>query len=211
MGQVYEDRLYVSLDELGFDAENATNRGKMRRNNYDYDTKVFKSKNLETERKRREKLSSRLLMLRSLMNKATIVEDAITYINMLQDKVQSLTQELQEMEATSEEITEPKRDEFNASEEMKKWGTLIQEEVQVTKIGGNKMWVKMIIEKKRGRFKKLMETMNTSGIELIDTNVTTINGAFLITTCMQGLDEKTREVQQTEELLLDIISGTQSN
>ena len=43
----------------------------------------------------------------------------------------------------------------------------------------------MIIEKKWGRFKKLMEAMHTFGIELIDTNFTTIKGAHLVTTFMQ--------------------------
>ncbi|TKY59374.1 Transcription factor DYT1 [Spatholobus suberectus] len=126
MGHVYEDRLCVSLDELCFNAENGSNTERMSRKNYDYDTKMFKSKNLETERRRREKLSTRLLMLRSFvpiitnMNKATIVEDAIMYIKKLQDTVDSLRQELREMEATSEEIAEPKKDEFDAAEEMKK-------------------------------------------------------------------------------------------
>lgn len=37
-----------------------------RKRNYDDNTKEFKSKNLEVERRRREKLSRRLLMLRSI-------------------------------------------------------------------------------------------------------------------------------------------------
>ncbi|TKY59373.1 hypothetical protein E2542_SST16462 [Spatholobus suberectus] len=65
----------------------------------------------------------------------------------------------------------------------------------------------MIIEKKRGRVKELMEAMDTFGIELIDTNVKTTKGAFLISTCMQGMDGETREAQETKELLLDIISA----
>ena len=60
----------------------------------------------------------------------------------------------------------------------------------MTQIDGNKLWVKIIIEKKRGRFKKLMEAMNTFDIELIDTNVTTTKGAFLITTCIQVINSR---------------------
>ncbi|KHN47587.1 Transcription factor DYSFUNCTIONAL TAPETUM 1 [Glycine soja] len=86
----------------------------MRKKNYECDTQVFKSKNLEVERRRREKLSTRLLMLRSLMNKATIVEDAITYIETQQNIVQSLSYELHEMEATSEEI-KPKKEEIDVA------------------------------------------------------------------------------------------------
>lgn len=56
------------------------------------------------------------------MNKATIIDDAITYIKKLQEEVVSLTQELQEVEVTLE-ISKPKVDELvDAAEEMKKWG-----------------------------------------------------------------------------------------
>jgi len=61
----------------------------------------------------------------------------------------------------------------------------VQEEVRVAQIDGNKLWVKIIIEKKRGRFRKLMEALNNFSIELIDTNLTTTKGAFLITSCIQ--------------------------
>ncbi|OIV93168.1 hypothetical protein TanjilG_20830 [Lupinus angustifolius] len=209
MGHACDDRLYMSLDELlDFNGENGSNRKMMGKKNYDNgETTVFKSKNLETERRRREKLSSRLLMLRSLMNKLTIVDDAITYIKVLQDKVQNLSKKLYEMDATLEaEIPEPKILEIDAAQEMKNWG--IQEEVRVTQIDGNKLRVKMVIEKKRGRLGKLMEAMNGLGIEFIDTNVTTIKGAFLITACIKGMDGETLEAQQTEEVLIDINSAT---
>ncbi|XP_057421731.1 transcription factor DYT1-like [Lotus japonicus] len=207
MGHVYQDRLSISMEELC--SENGSSRGRMGRKSYDDDTRTFKSKNLETERKRREKLSSRLLMLRSLvpiitnMNKETIIDDSITYIKKLQDEVESLTRELPGIEANSKEVAKPKVDQFDAAEEMKKWG--IQEEVQVTKIDGNKLWVKMIIENKRGGFKNLVQSLDTYGIELIDTNVTAMKGALLITTCIQGMHGETLEVNQTEQFLLGIL------
>ncbi|XLR58746.1 hypothetical protein HN51_013127 [Arachis hypogaea] len=218
MGNLYDNRLTVSVDELYFNAENSSinKRGRMGRRNYDADdTVVYKSKNLETERRRRQKLSDRLLMLRSLvpiitnMNKATIIEDAITYIKNLKDKVDSLTRELQEIEATSETtLVEPKTNETNNGEAMKEWG--IKEEVRVTNIDGKKLWLKMIIEKKKGRFTQLMDAIHSFGIELIDTNVTTMKGALLITASIQGMDGEALVVQQTKELMLDIINSTHS-
>ncbi|MED6144378.1 hypothetical protein PIB30_015160 [Stylosanthes scabra] len=209
MGNPYENRLSVSVDELYFNAENSgiNNRGRMGRRNYNADdTVVYKSKNLETERRRRQKLSDRLLMLRSLMNKATIIEDAITYIKNLKDKVDSLTLELQEIEATSETLAEPKTNQTNNGEDMKEWG--IKEEVRVTNIDGKKLWLKMIIEKKKGRFTQLMDVIHSFGIELIDTNITTMKGALLITASIQGMDGEALVVQQTKELMLDIINST---
>lgn len=55
----------------------------------------------------------------------------------------------------------------------------------MSQIDGNKLLAKIIIEKKRGTFKKLIEAMSTFGIELVDTSVTTAKGAFLITSCIQ--------------------------
>ncbi|KAH1103274.1 hypothetical protein GLYMA_13G250200v4 [Glycine max] len=141
--------------------ENVSSRQRMsRKRNYDDDTRVYKSKNLEIEGRRREKLSASLLMLRG-----TIIVDAITYIEKLQ--------------------YEAKIDEIDAVEDMKNWG--IQAEVRVAKIDENKLWVKIIIEKKRGRFSKLMEALNNFGIELIDTNLATTKGASLITSCIQAI------------------------
>jgi len=63
------------------------------------------------------------------MNKATIIEDAITYIEKLQDKVQSLSQELHQMEATSEETAEAKIDEIDAAQDMKNLGIQVLYEI----------------------------------------------------------------------------------
>ncbi|KAJ1396603.1 Myc-type, basic helix-loop-helix [Sesbania bispinosa] len=204
----YEDEMpCVSLEEFSLATDNGSSKGRMGgKRNYDDETREYKSKNLETERRRREKLSSRLLILRSLMNKATIIDDAITYIKKMQDKVQSLSQELHQMEATSEETAETKIDEIDAAEDMKKWG--IQAEIRVAQIKGNKLWVKIIIEQKRGRFNKLMEAMNNFDIEFIDINLTTTKGAFLITGCIQGNDEEGLAVHQIKNLLQDIINDT---
>ncbi|KAK7412236.1 hypothetical protein VNO78_03686 [Psophocarpus tetragonolobus] len=206
-----DDRLCVSMEEFFLASENGCSTQRMgRKRSYDDDTREYKSKNLEIERRRREKLSRRLLMLRSInpiisnMNRGTIIVDAITYIEKLQHEVQSLSHQLHQIEATSKETAKVKTHEIDAVEEMKNWG--IQEEVSVAQINENKLWVKIIIEKKRERFSKLMEALNNFGIELMDTNLTIAKGAFLITSCIQGKDDKKLEIHQTKNLLQDIIS-----
>lgn len=126
------------------------------------DSKRFKSKNLDAERKRRQKLSDRLLELRSLvpnitnaiissfstlsflfiiqshhhslpslcncfqMNKATIITDAITYIEELQGTVRNLSDLLYQIDASMEGQLEihnhSKEITTDNAEEMKKWG-----------------------------------------------------------------------------------------
>ncbi|KAK2383230.1 hypothetical protein P8452_38434 [Trifolium repens] len=138
------------------------------------------------------------------MTKDSVIEDAITYTKKLQYEVDYLTQELCAMqeEEKLEERAEPKINEFSAAEEMKNWG--IQEEVQVEKISENKLWIKIIIEKNTGRFMKLMETMNGLGIEMIEANVTTIKGAYLIITSIKGIGF---DIDQAKHLLADIIKS----
>ncbi|CAN6552898.1 unnamed protein product [Malus baccata var. baccata] len=228
------DSVSCVLDELCL-AEGGSRGGRMGRRRHNNGGE-FKSKNLVAERKRREKLSGRLLALRALvpnitnMNKATIVEDAITYIQELQQKVNFLKDQLFEMEESSEETLQPNKEETHAAEEMK-FG--IQTEVNVTKIDGNKLWVKTVLEKKRGGFTKLMEAMTGFGFELTDTSVTTSNGVMMVSSCItvshgknkesseilpapevninsnefQGFCCDKLEVEQTRELMLEIING----
>lgn len=56
------------------------------------------------------------------MNKASIIEDAITYMQKLQNEVKSLTEELHDMGGTKEKKSEPKRSGSAAEAEMKNWG-----------------------------------------------------------------------------------------
>ncbi|KAL6197547.1 hypothetical protein ACLB2K_033155 [Fragaria x ananassa] len=142
----------------------------------------------------------------SWMNKATIVDDAITYIYELQKEVNMLQEQLFEMEALSSlEVPEPKprKEETDAAEEMKKSG--IQADVSVTQIDGDKLWIKVVFAKKRGGFTKLIEAMTEFGFELNDTSVTTSNGAMLVSSW--GFHCNTLPVEQTRELMLDIING----
>ncbi|KAK4858942.1 hypothetical protein QYF36_024209 [Acer negundo] len=184
-----------------------------RRQTYD-DSTEFKSKNLHAERRRRQKLSDRLLTLRSLvpiitnMNKASIIEDAITYVEVLQRDVKILSDQLLEMESTSEEKEKTIRidDQINNADdhqEMKKNG--IEEDVEVTKINGKKLWMKIVFGKKRGRFTKLLEAMTYLGFEMTDTNVTACNGAILVSASVERTYEDTLEIQETKELIQQII------
>ncbi|PNX71519.1 transcription factor DYSFUNCTIONAL TAPETUM 1 [Trifolium pratense] len=138
------------------------------------------------------------------MTKDSVITDAITYTKRLQYEVDTLTQELHALEEKEnlEERAEPKIAEFSAAEDLNNWG--IQEEVQVENIGENKLWIKIIIEKNTGRFMKLMETMNSLGIEIIEANVTTIKGAYLIVTSIKGISF---DVHQAKHLLADIIKS----
>ncbi|KAK6932423.1 hypothetical protein RJ641_002047 [Dillenia turbinata] len=185
--------------------EEGSAKGKLGRRRYeDYGTREFKSKNLIAERKRRQKLSDRQLELRALMNKATIITDAITYIEELQKQVKDLSDQLLEMEASSEEETRPMSDEINEEESSKQCE--IKPEILVIRITENKMWIKMMYENKREGFIRLLETMSVLGLELTDISVTTTKGVILITTYIEASqDGRMITTEHIKELLLEII------
>ncbi|KAF3666794.1 putative flavoprotein wrbA-like [Capsicum annuum] len=177
-----------------------------KRKTIDGEVKEYKSKNLNAERKRRQKLSERLLELRSLMTKETIITDAITYIRELQTNVDYLSEQLLEMEATHAEQLETKNEVIiDTAEDMGKWG--IEPEVQVAHIGPTKLWIKIVCQKKRGGFTKLMETMNVLGFDLNDTSVTASRGALLVTASVEVVRGGLNEANQIREILLEIIRG----
>ncbi|XP_019175024.1 PREDICTED: transcription factor DYT1 [Ipomoea nil] len=179
------------------------------------DCREFKSKNLQAERRRREKLSQRLLELRSLvpnitnMTKETIITDAISYIEELQNNVKELSNQLLEMEATSgvegkAQITGDHNTD-SAAEDMKKFG--IEAEVQVAQIDQNKLWIKVICQNRKGAFTKLMEAMNVLGVHLYDTSATTSKGALLVTSTLELNQSGAAEAHQAQQFLQEIIKN----
>lgn len=55
----------------------------------------------------------------------------------------------------------------------------------MNQIDRNKLWIKMVFEKKRGGFTKLVEAVSVIGYEFTDTSVTTSSGAILVTACLE--------------------------
>ncbi|PIA58412.1 hypothetical protein AQUCO_00500379v1 [Aquilegia coerulea] len=143
----------------------------------------FKSKNLLTERKRRLKNHEGLMALRALvpnitnLKKETAIDDAITYIKELQKHENALADQLAEIEAAFEkEVKQEQRDNITHGIEKLK----IKDEVKVTQINENKLWVEIICENKPGVFTRLMETVSDQGFEVTDMNFTTSEGSTLI-------------------------------
>ncbi|KAH7858094.1 hypothetical protein Vadar_019895 [Vaccinium darrowii] len=198
------------MDEAGTSNENLGRRKGHIDDDYDgvsggESDGVHKSKNLKAERRRRKKLNDRLLELRSLMNKGTIITDAIAYVEELQKSASDLTNQLLEMEATLVEESKMPIEAIDAAEKMQNWG--IKPEIKVNQIEGNKLWIKIVFEKKRGGFTKLMEAVSVIGYEFTHTSVTTYRGAILVTACLEGNDGGILEAKQTRELLLDVVRG----
>ncbi|KAJ8437871.1 hypothetical protein Cgig2_031387 [Carnegiea gigantea] len=212
------------LDELSMEEEEPSRGGVLRKrkksNTTCNDDSRFKSKNLTAERRRRAKLNDRLLQLRTLMTKANIIKDAITYIEELKTRVEELSEELLELEEThhhvKEEFIKPIRDDDqkNAAQEMKNWG--VEPEVKVIPIDDDKVWMKVVYPKRLGGLTKLVEGVTNLGFEFNDTNLTTSKGAAILTSCLEvtiskqlgfGTYNGRLDIEETKELLQNITSS----
>ncbi|KAK1375195.1 Helix loop helix DNA-binding domain protein [Heracleum sosnowskyi] len=184
--------------------------GRGSRQSVDHDSK-FKSPNLLAERKRREKLDSRLLELRALvpkitdMTKPAIITDAISYIHELKSHVQELSDQIIAMEATiNEHEQQTERSEIGSAQEMENWG--IEPEVNVSKTDTNKLWIKLLFHKTRGGFTKIIEGLTVLGFVPADLSVTTLKGAVLLTSHMEVMDDGMQATERIQELLFGIIT-----
>lgn len=52
-------------------------------------------------------------------------------------------------------------------------------------IATSRLWIKIVCQKKRGGFTKLMEAMNVVGFDLNDTSVTASKGTLLVTSSVE--------------------------
>ncbi|CAN1165910.1 Transcription factor DYT1 [Linum perenne] len=186
----------------------------------DDEAKGYKSKNLLAERKRRQKLTDRLHMLRASvpiitnMTKAMIIDDAITYIQELTRNVEVLSDQLEELSDSEQGcggsgmISQPDENHGIGSGVEGMTHCEIQEEVEVLKIDEKKLWVKIVMEKRRGRFTRLLEAMTRLGLQPIHTNLTTSKGVFLVSFCVEVAYEDVKSiVQRIKELLIQIVRG----
>ncbi|VFQ58937.1 unnamed protein product [Cuscuta campestris] len=161
----------------------------------------FKSKNLIAERRRREKLSRRLLELRASvpnitnMTKETIITDAISYIEELQSNVKELSNELLEMGSSNCGGVDDDDDDD------------VKPEVLVAPIAENKLWIKIICKNRKGVFTKLMEAMKGLGAQLNDTSATASKGALLVTSTLELGRSGRAEARKTQEFLEQIIKN----
>lgn len=55
----------------------------------------------------------------------------------------------------------------------------------MTSIDGTRLWIKIVCQKVKGGFSKLMEAMSVLGFDLTDISVTTSKGAILVTSCVE--------------------------
>ncbi|CAF2115971.1 BnaC08g49840D [Brassica napus] len=162
----------------------------------------FKSKNLHSERKRRERINQRIYALRALvpvitkMNKNGTISDAVDYINELLVEKQTLEDELSgineiECRAEEEAVRVSSKLNMNVNNEVN---------LEVHETGEGEFLIRVTQEHKRDGFKRLIEAVDSCGLEIINVNVTRLD-----LTVMTILNVKANKYGITREDLRDLL------
>ncbi|XP_057948950.1 transcription factor bHLH90 isoform X2 [Malania oleifera] len=190
----------------------------------------YQSKNLVTERNRRNRIRDGLFTLRALvpkiskMDRAATLGDAIGYIEELQKEVKKLKQEILEIDEEASNWNNVKwqtselkggyggkgnSPAIGCNESRSPTGKMKQFEgqVEVHQIGKSNFLLKILSEHKQGGFAKLMEAINYLGLQVVDANVTTFDGKVLnILKVEAGLKEmQPKKLRESLFKLLDLI------
>lgn len=176
------------------------------------------SKNLFTERKRRNRIKDGLFALRALvpkiskMDRASILGDAIQYIEELQEKVKELENELKEMEEEESNVNNigikmPKLNRVYAEGSTNAAGenNSMKVKVEVNQIGTKDFILKLFCDHRKGGFSRLMETLYSLGLQVLDANIVTFDGKVLN---ILKLEASVQEVQAKK--LRDILIKMES-
>ncbi|KAL9997046.1 putative transcription factor bHLH family [Helianthus debilis subsp. tardiflorus] len=154
----------------------------------------YKSKNLDAERNRRQRIKDGLYTLRALvpkiskMDHASIVGDAVDYIIDLQKNIKELQDELKELEEQDSEVNgdevevcKPQKTSYNFGFKciIGFESLFMKVEVEVHEIGAREFLLKLMCSYKPGQFLRIMETVDSLGLEVIDINITTCNASVL--------------------------------
>nr|XP_018623502.1 transcription factor ABORTED MICROSPORES isoform X3 [Nicotiana tomentosiformis] len=191
----------------------------------------YQSKNLVTERKRRNRIKDGLFALRALvpniskMDKVAILGDAIDYINELEENVKLYQVELNELAAevskneSSEvvlsdmsemsKVTGPTNEKTQISINTTKrtrMEFLMKGQVEVNQIGAREFLLKVSGSHKPGGFTQLMEAMNSLGLEVVNTNFTTFGGEILSIFIARANMHRVVEAQQLRSSLIELTS-----
>ncbi|KAJ6857634.1 hypothetical protein NC651_039151 [Populus alba x Populus x berolinensis] len=173
------------------------------------------SKNIVSERNRRKKLNERLFALRAVvpniskMDKASIIKDAIGYIQELHDQEKKIQAELLELESGKSKKNQGGfgvhyHQELPVLLRSKKkkidyqfcdfGGSKISPiellELRVAYMGENTLLVSLTCNKRTDTMVKLCEVFESLGLKIITANITTVSGRVLKTVFIEADEEE---------------------
>ncbi|CAN8270844.1 unnamed protein product [Cochlearia groenlandica] len=201
--------------------------------------KPSKAKNLMAERRRRKKLNDRLYALRSLvptitkLDRASILGDAINYVKDLQNEAKELQDELEENSETEDgpnrqqggismihgtgfnpglscNLNAPNMKQDVDIENSNDKGQEMEPQVDVAQLDGREFLVKVICEYKPGGFTRLMEALDSLGLEVTNANTTRYLSLVSNVFKVEKNDNEMVQAEHVRNSLLEITKNTSS-
>ncbi|XP_043710826.1 transcription factor bHLH35-like isoform X2 [Telopea speciosissima] len=190
------------------------------------------AKNILSERNRRKKLNERLFALRSVvpniskMDKASIIKDAIGYIQELQEQERRIKAEITELESgklkknyhsTDSEIqnsvrsrTKKKRIDQNNGSGGSRSSLIELLELRVSYIRERTLVVSLTCGKKTDTIVKLCEVFESLKLRIITATITAFPGRFLKTVVVEADEEEKDRLKIKIEMAIAALSEPQS-
>ncbi|XP_042497305.1 transcription factor bHLH35-like isoform X2 [Macadamia integrifolia] len=191
------------------------------------------AKNILSERNRRKKLNERLFALRAVvpniskMDKASIIKDAIEYIQELQDQEKRIQAEIKELESgklkknqysTDSEIQNPVRVRSKKKRIDQSFGSggsrspsVELLELRVSHVGEKTLVVSLTCGKKTDTIVKLCEVFESLKLRIITANITAFSGRLLMTVFVEADEEEKDHLKMRIEATISALSETQSS
>ncbi|GFS36534.1 basic helix-loop-helix (bHLH) DNA-binding superfamily protein [Actinidia rufa] len=136
-----------------------------------------------------------------LLDRASILGDAIEFVKELQKQVKDLQLELEEQ--SDDEATDNHN---NGRSEKTNYDKPRQMEpqVEVAQLDGNEFFLKIFCEHKRGGFVRLMEALNSLGLEVTNVNVTSYRCLVSYVFKVEKRDSEMVQAEDVRDSLLEI-------
>ncbi|KAK8512305.1 hypothetical protein V6N12_032027 [Hibiscus sabdariffa] len=166
------------------------------------------SKNIVSERNRRKQLNQRLFALRAVvpnitkMDKASIIKDAIDYIQQLQEELAKTQTEIMEMESNNPETEEqppppPPPPLLLGSHNANVFNSTTSSPIQLLQLkvmpmGDNTLLVSLTCTKRAGAMVRLCQLFESFNLKIITANITALPGTLLNTLFIEA-DEKEKD------------------
>ncbi|CAH8386482.1 unnamed protein product [Eruca vesicaria subsp. sativa] len=186
------------------------------------------SKNIVLERNRRQKLNQRLFALRAVvpnitkMDKASIIKDAISYIQGLQYEETKLEAEIRELESTPKSslsfgkdfdrdllvpVTSKKMKELDSGSSCSLIEVL---ELKVTFMGERTVVVNVTCNKRTDTMVKLCKVFESLNLKIINSNLNSFSGMIFITLFIEADEEEQEVLRLKIESGIGAYNGAQS-
>ncbi|KAJ9162780.1 hypothetical protein P3X46_022527 [Hevea brasiliensis] len=209
----WEPKMFFPNEELDFDswAMDETFSGYYDSSSPDGGASAAASKNIVSERNRRKKLNDRLFALRAVvpniskMDKASIIKDAIDYIQELHEQERRIQAEIMELESGKlkkspgyeyeQELPvllrskKKKIDQFYDSGGSRTC-PIEDLEMSVEYIGEKTLLVSLTCSKRTDTMVKLCEAFESLKLKIITANITSVSGRLLKTVFIEANEEE---------------------